>query len=194
MHREIKGQHPIFIRYTRAWLHRVTGFSRGYLCRLATGKSPLSRSFIERVCFRINQPEEELFHLRGSPCLVPGGCATSDLGGWLQCHCAKHHLSLRQAAIKTGLSHATIADIINGHDYHPHPETIRKLARGFGGDGKEGLALEDHLLTIAGYRTERPAGEEPSVAIATLMDKLGQFSAPELEIMERFADFLIEIR
>lgn len=54
-------QHPLFIKYTRDWLSRETGFTKGYLSRLATGKVPLSRSFIERVCFKLNQPEEELF-------------------------------------------------------------------------------------------------------------------------------------
>ncbi len=55
------SQHPVFIKYTRDWLHQVTGFSKGYLCRVATGKASLTRSFIERVCFKLNQPEEELF-------------------------------------------------------------------------------------------------------------------------------------
>jgi len=55
------SQHPMFVKYTRDWLHKQTGFSKGYLSRVATGKVPLSRSFIERVCFKLNQPEEELF-------------------------------------------------------------------------------------------------------------------------------------
>lgn len=54
-------QHPLFERYKRDWLHQVTGFSKPYLCRLARGKAPLTRSFIERVCFALNRPEEELF-------------------------------------------------------------------------------------------------------------------------------------
>lgn len=54
-------QHPLFMKYTREWLSEVTGFSKGYLCRLATGHDPLSRSFIERVCFKLGEPEEELF-------------------------------------------------------------------------------------------------------------------------------------
>ena len=54
-------QHPLFIKYTRDWLSEVTGFSKGYLCRVATGRVPLSRSFIERVCFKLGEPEEELF-------------------------------------------------------------------------------------------------------------------------------------
>lgn len=54
-------RHPLFRKFSRAWLHEVTGYSKGYLCRVATGKIPLSRSFIERLCFKLNEPEEELF-------------------------------------------------------------------------------------------------------------------------------------
>jgi len=60
-------QHPLFIKYIRAWLHEVTGYSKGYLCRVATGKIPLSQSFIERVCFSLNQPGEELFLTENVP-------------------------------------------------------------------------------------------------------------------------------
>lgn len=54
-------QHPLFIRYKRDWLHKVTGYSKGYLSRVAKGRIPLSRSFVERVCFRLHMPEVELF-------------------------------------------------------------------------------------------------------------------------------------
>ncbi len=54
-------QHPLFIKYTRDWLHQQTGFSKGYLSRVATGKVSLSRSFVERVCFKLGQSEAELF-------------------------------------------------------------------------------------------------------------------------------------
>jgi len=53
--------HPLFIRYRRDWLNEVTGYSKGYICRVATGKTPLSRAFIERVCFKLQLPEAELF-------------------------------------------------------------------------------------------------------------------------------------
>lgn len=76
------------------------------------------------------------------------------LGQWLEKRCKRERLSLRQAAAKTGLSHATLADIIKGS--HPSPETIKKLARGFGGDGNRMLALEDRLLVLAGYKREEP--------------------------------------
>jgi len=59
-------QHPLFVKYNRAWLNKVTGYSKGYLCRVATGKIPLSRPFIERVCFKLGQPEEELFLLNAA--------------------------------------------------------------------------------------------------------------------------------
>ena len=42
--------HPIFKKYTREHLHEVTGFSKGYLSRIATGKITMSSSFIERMC------------------------------------------------------------------------------------------------------------------------------------------------
>lgn len=53
--------HPLFIVYRRDWLYEITGYSKGYLSRVATGKIPLSRSFIDRVCFKLKRPEEELF-------------------------------------------------------------------------------------------------------------------------------------
>jgi len=54
-------QQPIFEKYTRAWLAAETGISRGYLCRLATGNCPIRQSFIDRCCYRIGLPPEELF-------------------------------------------------------------------------------------------------------------------------------------
>jgi hypothetical protein len=59
------NQYPLFAIYRRDWLHRVTGYSEGYLSRVATGKIPLNRAFIERVCFNLHQPENELFVLHG---------------------------------------------------------------------------------------------------------------------------------
>ncbi|GAI85384.1 unnamed protein product [marine sediment metagenome] len=194
MLREIVGQHPLFIKYTRDWLHSVTGYSKGMLSRVATGKIPLSRSFIDRVCYRLNRSEEALFLPDDTPtqCLVPGGCATSALGQWLEDECAKQHLSLRQAAAKTGLSHATIADIKSGS--HPDPGTIRKLVETCGGDGpRQKLAFEDRLLVYAGYRTERPE-EELDEPLAKLLDTMKKFNRREVEVVTRFADFLAEVK
>ena len=113
------------------------------------------------------------------------------LGQWLKDRCHREHLSLRQAAARTGLSHATIGDIIK--DSHPLPETIVKLAQAFGGDGNnERLALEDKLLVLAGYRTERPR-EKLSEPLAQLMDKVRGLSEPQIKMMINFADFLVEI-
>ena len=50
-------------------------------------------------------------------------------------------------------------------------------------------ALEDKLLCLAGYRTER-VEEALSEPLARLLDKLGEFSHSQLEIMEQFADFI----
>jgi len=113
-----------------------------------------------------------------------------ELGHWLEQRCKQERLSLRQAAAKTGLTHSTIRDVIKGG--HPSSETIRKLAQGFGGNGVQGLALEDELLILAGYRTERPGGEL-SESMAELMDKARLLNDPQLKIMSHFADFLIEI-
>jgi len=114
-----------------------------------------------------------------------------NLGQWLQAICRSEHLSLREAAAKTGLSHATIANITRGSG--ASPETIRKLAKAFADGTKERLALEDHLLVLAGCRTQRSEGEELSEPLAQLMDKAKQLNNPQLKIMTRFADFLTEI-
>jgi len=55
------AQQPIFNKYTRDWISEATGFSKGYLSRVATGKVRLSRSFIERACFKLQESEAELF-------------------------------------------------------------------------------------------------------------------------------------
>ena len=114
------------------------------------------------------------------------------IGQWFEGRLRSNDLSLRQAAARTGLSHATIAKIRKGE--RPYPETIRKLAQSFGGDGlNQKMALEDYLLTLVGYRTPRPRGEEPSEALAQLMDKVSKFNESQLEMMLRFADFLAKI-
>lgn len=61
MEQRIMEQHPLFIRYRREWLSKMTGYSKGYLSRVATGRIPLSRSFVERVCFTLRASEAELF-------------------------------------------------------------------------------------------------------------------------------------
>ena len=114
------------------------------------------------------------------------------LSQWLKDRCKAEGLSTRQAAARTGLSHATISDIINGASL-PSPETIKRLAKAFGEDGNERLALEDSLLILAGYRTQRPDGQDISQPLARLMDKVADFSEPQLKLMARFAEYLADL-
>lgn len=104
--------------------------------------------------------------------------------------CKAEGLSLRAAAIKTGLSHATIQGVINGSA--ASAETIKKLASGFGGDGHQRIALEDKLLILAGYKT-RPGKDEPNELVALLLDKLSGFTDPQLRAVRHFVDFISEI-
>ena len=113
------------------------------------------------------------------------------LGNWLKETCQRERLSLRQAATKTGLSHATIAQLMKGGS--ASPETIMKLATAFGGNGKQRWAMEDKLLVLAGYRTERPGREELSEPQARLLDKLDKLREPELKVLSHFADFVAEL-
>ena len=116
----------------------------------------------------------------------------NSLGSWLEEKCKSERLSLRQAAAKTSLSHSTLANIRKGNS-NVSGETIKKLARYFSGDGtRKRLVLEDRLLVLAGYRTERPE-DEPSELMARLMDILSQFSKQQLKIMARFGEFLAEM-
>lgn len=145
-------KHLVFIKYRRQYLHEVTDFSLNYLCRVATGRTALSRSFINQVCFALNEPEEELFSHNhpGGQCLQPGDCAANAFGQWIEDKCKNDHPSLREIAHKVGVSHQTIAGLKAGK--RPLPETIEKLARAFG--GKRWLALQNYLLVLAGYKAE----------------------------------------
>ena len=119
-----------------------------------------------------------------------GQTATGGIGQWLKGVCEKEGLSLRQAAARAGVSHATLAKAIKTNS--TSPETIRKLARAFGGNGETRLALEDKLLILAGHRTNHPK-EKLSEPMARLLDRLSHFSEPQLKVMGRFADFLSEM-
>jgi len=114
------------------------------------------------------------------------------LATWLQEKCQKEGLSLRQASAKTGLSHATIADIMNGA--HPSPESIQKMAGAFSASGDyHRMALEDKLLNLVGYRSPRPKEKELTEPMARLLDKLSEFNEPQLKVMGRFADFVSQL-
>ena len=113
------------------------------------------------------------------------------VGQWVRDRCNKEGWSLREAAANTGLSHATIGDIMKGGQ--PSSESIRKLAAAFGGNGNhQKCAVEDEILTLAGYRSERPEGEI-SESMGRLLDRLSTFSETQLKVIGRFADFLAEV-
>jgi len=113
--------------------------------------------------------------------------AKSGLDEWLRKRCEEARLSLREVGTKSGLSHTTIAAVMKNGS--ASPETIRKLARAFGGNGNHGRALEDKLFILAGHRSQPPE-EGLTEPVARLLDKLEKFSEPQLKMMERFADFL----
>jgi len=113
------------------------------------------------------------------------------LGSWLHQRCQEERLSLRQTAAKTGLSHTTIESIIKGAS--PSPQAIRKLAQPFSRGENERLALEDHLLTLAGYRTPRVNMNEISLPMARLLDLVAPFSEKQIKLMLDFADFLTKV-
>lgn len=54
-------QHPLFEIYTREHISHVTGYSKVYLSRVSCGRTPLTRAFIDRVCFKLECTEEQLF-------------------------------------------------------------------------------------------------------------------------------------
>jgi hypothetical protein len=56
-------QHPIFKKYTRDWLHDQTGYSKIYLSRVASGRVPLSKPFVDRMAYKLQEPAEALFVL-----------------------------------------------------------------------------------------------------------------------------------
>ncbi len=105
------------------------------------------------------------------------------LSQWLQQKCRLEHLSLRQAGAKTGLSHTTINDIIKG--VQPSAKTIQKLARAFGGNGR--LPLEDHLLALAGYRSEREPAKQ------SYLNKIPLLSGEHQHIIEILATELTKL-
>jgi len=107
---------------------------------------------------------------------------------WLRERRAKEGLSLRKAAARVGLSHGTIADIEKG--VTPSQTSIKKVAQGFSRDENERLALEDSLLTLAGYRTPRSNGDDMSPAMGRLLDVTAGFEEGDLNIVTEFAEWL----
>lgn len=58
-----EGQYQIFIKYTREYLAQVTGYSKGYLCKIATGKQALPEGFVSACCRWLKESEDDLFRL-----------------------------------------------------------------------------------------------------------------------------------
>jgi transcriptional regulator with XRE-family HTH domain len=105
--------------------------------------------------------------------------------------CQQEKLSLRQAAARTGLSHGTVEGIIKGAS--PSPQTIRKLVEAFARSENERLALEDHLLMLAGYRTQRASVKELPQPVARLLDLVAQFNDKKLKLVVDFAELLTQV-
>ena len=118
--------------------------------------------------------------------------AKGALGRWLEEKCREQGLSLRQASLKIDLSHTAVSSIIKGAGVSA--ATIKKLSLAFsdGGDHHR-QALEDELLRISGYRSERPKEKELTEPMARLLDKLSDFNEPQLKLVMHFTEFIAEL-
>lgn len=113
------------------------------------------------------------------------------LGQWLREVCREEKLSLRQAAVKTGLSHSTISEVKKTGV--ASPETIKKLARAFSEDGSHHrLVLEDKLLVLAGCRS-RHSEDKISEPLAQLIDAVARFGEPQIKLVTHFAQYLSQM-
>ncbi len=56
-------QYLIFLKYTREYLSQVTGYSKGYLSRIASGSREPGEVFIGVCCHTLKEPQEDLFKL-----------------------------------------------------------------------------------------------------------------------------------
>ena len=56
-------QYLIFLKYTREYLHRVTGYSKHTLSRIATGNGGPSEIFIGVCCHTLKESQDDLFKL-----------------------------------------------------------------------------------------------------------------------------------
>ena len=125
---------------------------------------------------------------KGDP-VANGSNGSNALGAWLKERCKKDRLSLRQAAVKASLSHATISDIINGG--RPSAATIVKLAEAFGNGGNQKAELKDLLLSLSGYRGESN-NEEMSEPKSRVIAKINNLNPEQLELIEHLAGFVTE--
>jgi len=123
---------------------------------------------------------------KGDP-VANGSNGSNALGAWLKERCKKDRLSLRQAAVKASLSHATISDIMKGG--RPSAATIVKLAESFGDNGQQQAELKDLLLSLSGYRGDQNNGKTSEV-MARVINKLSHLKTDQLELIEQLAGFV----
>jgi len=56
-------QYLIFLKYTREYLHQVTGYSKHTLSRIANGSNGPSEVFIGVCCYNLEESQDDLFKL-----------------------------------------------------------------------------------------------------------------------------------
>ncbi|MBA7527636.1 hypothetical protein ES705_19812 [subsurface metagenome] len=125
--------------------------------------------------------------LEAKKTLGSGSREAPTLAAWLEERCRVERLSYRQAAAKAMVSHATISAIRKGA--RPSAAIIVKLAKAFSADGSNQRGvLEDHLLGLCGYRSER-SEIKLSEPLARLLDRLSQFDDEQLNAIEHIIEF-----
>lgn len=68
---DIKREYQIFHKYSRKYLSEITGYSRAYISRIASGNKPLGSGFIARCCHTLNETEQYLFQVVTVVSLAP---------------------------------------------------------------------------------------------------------------------------
>lgn len=56
-------QYAIFLKYNREYLAQATGYSKGYLSRIASGAQVPSEVFIGVCCHNLKESQDDLFRL-----------------------------------------------------------------------------------------------------------------------------------
>lgn len=60
-------EHPLFVKYTRAYISKCTGYSLGYLSRVSKARTPLTKYFMERVSYALCEHPVKLFLAESLP-------------------------------------------------------------------------------------------------------------------------------
>lgn len=115
------------------------------------------------------------------------------LGDCLRAKCRTEGWSLRQAGIKTGISHTTMAAIVNG-SRSVSAVTVKKLAQAFSASGGHHRGvMEDELLILAGYRPRRPKGQDLSQPQAQLLDAASGLTERQIRLLISLGEFMAEL-